>query len=198
MPSRSDHPPGSVDEQIDTALRSYAEPPSTLGPRTAAASILQRARLSHPQRRRPLWFWIAPVPALTALLFAALWLLRTPPPPEIASAPPPPPLIAVPSAPTTPSPKLAASVQHTHHSAASRLRQHALPKQDVFPTPTPPSPQELALLSFVRHAPLSVQQAVVNNQPHWAGPSTTEPSWTQLPPLPSFPAQPETTLKETP
>ncbi len=39
-----------------------------------------------------------------------------------------------------------------------------LPKLDVFPTPTPPTPQERALADYVAHAPPAAQQALAESE----------------------------------
>jgi hypothetical protein len=50
------------------------------------------------------------------------------------------------------------------------VKSQPLPKLEVFPTPTPLSPQEEALAAFVKYGPPAVQRAVLEDQKHWDDP----------------------------
>ena len=55
-------------------------------------------------------------------------------------------------------------------ASANVVVEGPLPKLDVFPTPTPLSPQEQALAAFAQHGPPAVQRAVLDDQQHWDDP----------------------------
>lgn len=169
----------TVEERIDTALRSYAEPPSSVSDaRIAAAAILERARLA--PARRPLWVWAIPAAAcLLALAVGLAWWHPAPPAPSIARTAPPSPPVAesrLPAPAPSERPARIAYRQPVHPAGP--------PKLDVFPTPAPLSSEEQALLVFVRHAPPAVTQAVIHDQQHWSQPPGTPGLDTSLPELP--------------
>jgi hypothetical protein len=173
-PERTDLEP--VDARIDAALRSYAEPPRVSEPRVALAQILSRAEAERTRRARR-WIWAAvPVCALLVVALIAVWTLRGPRVPEIAWIPRTP--AAVPAPHAVAVKPFGAEARHSPRmgreepaSASSRSRE-PLPKQDVFPTPRPLSPQEQALVAFVSRAPAGVRQAVIDSQQQWDQPIT--------------------------
>jgi len=151
-----------LDLLLDSALATYTDPGPSL---SLTARILAAARMTAPQRQFRWMLWA--IPATAALLLAILFVHRT-------------------QAPTTTSPVVA----HLHPSGSApssavasveavtphpqRLLRHTelrakaspLPRLDVFPAPTPLSPQEQAVVSLVnRDSPDSNHLAQQLTQP---------------------------------
>ncbi len=148
----------TLDARIDAGLRSYAEPPASISDsRIAAATILGRAR--RPRSRSWLWIWAIPAAACLALAVGLLWWFHAPSAPNVARAVPTAPALAVPSPPAPAVRRAHLRVVRRSHAAAT-----SLPKLEVFPTPAPLSAQELELVTFVRHAPPAVREAVMEEQ----------------------------------
>ena len=163
-----------LDGRIDAALRSYAEPGETTEPRLAVARIVERARVQRPQRLARSWVWgaLAASCGVGIAVLISVWMLRTKPSAQIAWTPRPPAVVL----PVHPAPMAVtgSAVRMPRPATASAHRQLAtarpLPKLDVFPTPTPLTPQEQALVAFAQHGPTEVQHAVLEDQKHWDDP----------------------------
>lgn len=196
----------TIDERIDTALRRYAEAPQFSEPRMALA----RVRALAGQERRPsLWVWAAPL--AVAVLIAAVWafVLRVPQTPQIAWVPKAPGVANV-EAPTHGKPTGIATAgtstrgatrccAERHGTGIRSLAQNetrTLPKQEVFPTPQPLSPQERALLSFVNQAPLALKEQMLAAQKQVDGP--IEIADIQIKPLDDNSGEPQTKGKDLP
>jgi hypothetical protein len=166
---REHDPNNSVDSRIDAALRAYADPPQIPDPRTVALRLLEREAQPRPQW--PLWRWAIPA-CLVALAVAAAYLLRTPPAPQVAHSPAPPKILAQTKAPTPPVRHVLIPAAHRRSARVLTAKSQPLPRLAVFPTPTPLSPQEQALVAFAKYGPPAVQRAVIQEQKHWDDPIT--------------------------
>jgi hypothetical protein len=161
----------SLDNRIDAALRTYAEPQEIPDARIVALKVLERAREREPHTKWSFWRWAIPAAAcLIALAIAAVWLLRMPRVPEIARTPAPPRIVAQTRIPAAPAPHPSVPAAPRKSSRVIAANSQPLPKLDVFPTPTPLSPQERALVAFAQHGPPAVQRAVLEDQKHWDDP----------------------------
>lgn len=168
---------GEIDQRMDAALRSYAEPGEIPEARVVLARVLAQADADGAGRRR-LWWWVGAVTAaclLAALLVGGEWGLRRPRVPEIAW---------VPRAPGVANSgrgglaqSHAAGAKSGPERAGAPLAQvgrvratEPMPKLDVFPSPRPLSPEEQALVAFALRAPSEAKKAVVEDQQHWDDP----------------------------
>jgi hypothetical protein len=147
----------NFDQMLDAALASYAnvEPPPGMEQR-----ILARVRSSGESRRIVWWRWaVVAVPALACVL-AVVTYRGTPPidPPRVA--------LSVPGAPVL-APRV---VKRT-----SRPKPAPLPKREVFPTPTPLSPEERALLALVAQSPAKALDLSATSEPKPIEPIKIEP-----------------------
>ncbi len=176
-----------LDEVIDAALRSYAEPEEIPETRVGVARVLDRARAEEAVRKRVwLWGWAVAAASLVVIL-VALGSMGAKQVPEIAWTPNAPDV----SGGEKPIPRrLKPGSSRIHGTAAAMplqsgslisgrakrvasarvVEERPLPKLDVFPTPTPLSPQEQALAAFAQHGPPAVQRAVLEDQQHWDDP----------------------------
>jgi hypothetical protein len=153
-----------MDERIDAALRSYAQPPEMPESRVVLARVLERAHAERGPRRR-WWAWAIPAAGCAAALLAAVvWVLRVPQMPEIAWTPQPPGVVRVQTAPVP----VVARRSVIHRAAATRLQivADALPKLETFPAPLPATAQEQKLVDFVERGPSAVKQQVVEARQH--------------------------------
>jgi hypothetical protein len=168
-----------IDERIDAALRSYAEPAELPEARVVLARVMERARAEDPHKR-VWWVWGAAVAAGLAMMIAlgVVWMVRGPRTAEIAWAPKAP-QVAGPPGTSTPSvvrtPLIARSRSKRVQTAALIHERRTVatsrpPKLDTFPTPRPLSPQEESLVAFVHRAPPPVTKAVIADQEHWDDP----------------------------
>ncbi|HEX4007079.1 MAG TPA: hypothetical protein VHX60_12965 [Acidobacteriaceae bacterium] len=153
-----------MDELISGALRSYAEPPGIPNEQDVLARLFAergRGQAKREAGRRKLWPWATAACACAAmLLMAALWMLRAPGTQEIAWMPGAPGVAAV----ANPAPeKPIAGVARAVHTSAAPTR---LPKLDIFPAPTPQSPEERALATFSARASATEKQKVLAAQEH--------------------------------
>lgn len=156
-----------IDQQIDAALRAYAEPPQIPDARVVLAHVVEQARAQQVRRTR-WWAWAAtPACALLAALLVAAWMLRPPRAPEIAWAPQAPEFVAPVRGVDGGAKFLPAARSRAvrHEQAPAKL-----PKLDVFPSPRPLTPQEQALVAFAQHGPPEVQRAVLEDQMRWDDP----------------------------
>lgn len=163
----------SLDSRIDAVLRAYAEPADAPDPRVIALRLLQQGREVESHRNWLLWRWAVPAAVCLILLATVIaWRLRSLQRPQVAQTH---------TLPQTlrPAKPAAAVVRHAAVAAAPRkpprlvlAKSRPLPKLDVFPTPTPLSPQERALVAFAEHGPPAVQRAVLQDQKDWNNPVT--------------------------
>lgn len=153
-----------IDEKIDAALRSYANPPETPEPRVALARILERAREEETQRRR-WWPWLIPAAGCAAaVLTAAVLVMRAPVTSQIAFTPKAPGVVSVAGAPVQePIARTKARVaQKPPLQAAAR----ELPKLEMFPAPMPLASEEQKLVAFTRQTPPAVLHQVIEAKQH--------------------------------
>jgi hypothetical protein len=153
-----------IDEKIDAALRSYAEPPETPEPRLVLAGVLERARNLETADRR--WrAWLTPIAGCAvALMAAAVWVLRVPRVPEIVWTPRAPGVARVETAPVP-----GVARRGVTHRAAVLQRQNvaeAPPKLETFPAPLPATVQEQKLVDFVERGPSVAKQQVLEARQH--------------------------------
>ncbi len=161
-----DNPPDTqLDARIDAALHTWAEPPAIPDPRIVALKLLEQAREVDSRPQWSLGRWAIPA-CLAALVLAAVWFLRTPQIPAVARTPAPPPAVAATHPPALPAQR-ATVPAHNRLPRLAAAKPQSLPKLPVFPTPTPLSPQEQALVAFADHAPPAVQRAVLQDQKDW-------------------------------
>jgi len=163
-----------IDESIDAALRSYAEPVEMPETRVAVAQVMVRVR-SQRERRVGWWVWGAVAAAFLAVALAmgAMWRMGGSREAEIAWKPAAPGVLQVPMMPKESATNRVWSMEARDRSRSPRrpqLRIAALPKLEVFPAPRALSPQEQALLAFASEAPAGVRQAVIEDQQYWDTP----------------------------
>lgn len=160
-----------VDALIDVALRSYAEPQAIPDARTAALTLLERARDAESRPQWPLWNWAIPVAVcLIALAVAAAWMARTPWIPEVARTPAPPRIVARAETPAPSAPHASVTTTPKRPPRFAVAKSQPPPKLEVFPTPRSLTPQEQALVAFAKYGPPAVQRAVIEDQKHWDDP----------------------------
>lgn len=174
----------AIDSRIEAALRSYAEPPEPTDPRIAVARVMDRARAEGPRPTARWWMWgiAAGAACLLAVAFV-LGLFRASQAPRIAWTPKAPGVATLPvhsaRAASPAMPPIAHARRANSPREMARL-QKPLPKLDVFPTPTPLSPQEQALVEFAKQGPAGVQRAVLADQKRWD--DATAMAGLQMPP----------------
>jgi hypothetical protein len=167
----------AIDERIDTALRSYAEPGQVPEARVVLARVMERARERESQSRG-WWMWgaVAAVGLAVMLAVGGLWVMRSPRQAEGAWVPKAPGVagtIASGSGGSTPgapardrSTEARAIAVHAMRGAGSE----SLPKREVFPTERPLSAEERALVAFANEVPANIQQQVIEAQKHAGDP----------------------------
>jgi hypothetical protein len=151
-----------MDERIDAALRSYAEPPEGPESRVVLARVLARARAEKAPRRRG-WAWLIPAAGCAAAL-AAAWLLRAPATPQIAWTPRAPGVVSIATAPG-PVPERR-NVRRAVPARQVQIAAERLPKLETFPAPAPLTPEEQKLVVFTRHGPAGTVHQVIEAQQH--------------------------------
>lgn len=159
-----------LDNLLDAALSSYAEPDAHLENRVLAHLAATRASEPVPTRRRWL-LWAIALPLAACVILLTVLSLRpnhqpaveqarreTVAPAQMAheNAPPLPATIPVHS------PKPRSVIVSAARPAASKIT--LSPKLDVFPSPHPLSPEEQALVRFVATTPASERNAVLAAQ----------------------------------
>jgi hypothetical protein len=160
-----------LDRLIDAALDTYAAPSPDAN---LAGKVLARLAEEHASRPRLRWFlWVGgAVPAVICLLLAVYSGLgiakRVGPPPipraqvhELARN-------SVPPLPRATS-RIVAMPQAAHPAPrkerlAAATAPHPLPKLDIFPTPTPLTPQERALAEYVARMPQAARRALAQSE----------------------------------
>ena len=166
-----------LDRQLDRALATYADPEANHHLAAHILVAIAPGRPAVPRRRWLPWAIAIPsiaIPALAALLLATFLPLRR--------AHEHPPLSTTAATPHIPGPITPSLIDHTqpYAVAASHLPQTAakarrapiqppavaasLPRQEVFPTPTPLTPQEQALAALATHNPGNISQSVAEAQ----------------------------------
>ena len=195
----------TIDERIDAALRRYAEAPQFSEPRVALARVRARAE-QEPERRWSVWAWAAPSAVVAALIgLVLLWALRVPPTPQIAWIPKAPAVASVDlqqgeNATAGPSTPLRRKTPRRSFAQDDRglvmAQERKLPKQEVFPTPQPLSPQERALVSFVSHAPPALKEQMLAAQKQIDAP--IEIADIHIEPLDERSGEPQTKGKDLP
>jgi hypothetical protein len=156
-----------MDDRIDAALRSYAEPPETPEARVALARMLERGRA---ETRRSAWFrgWgVAAAGFAAALLVAAvLWVTRAPSAPEIAWTPPAPGVVSIATEPEPAPHSTTRTLVALHREPAAET----LPKLETFPSRGPLSDEEQSLVAFAAEVPPAVKKQVIEEQKHLGDP----------------------------
>jgi len=174
-----------LERALDSALASYVEPEPSSGLEARILASTTRAD-SRPNSLR--WLPWA-IPALAALLLLAIFLthrgtvrheklpvaIGLPGPRPSISSPPP----AVASVQTPPPRPVLPRLARLNHVIA--LERPPLPKLEVFPTPTPLSPEEQALVILVNRDPKEITQSATSNQGQTAEPLRI--AAIQIPPL---------------
>ncbi len=154
-----------IDHLLEEAMRSYTPEPRP----GLEARVLNHIRLDG-KRRRLAWlpFAIA-IPLLTTLLLVFHSPRHSPRPPTIVAA-----------AGHSPAPALPAALAVTGKRHVRRARVVAT-RPDQFPTPSPLTPEEQALLRFVsRHPAEASEVAARQNEPE---PAPIDIPALQIPPL---------------
>ena len=181
-----------LDGLIDGALSEYssADPLDGLEDR-----VLRRVQAAGAARRSPWPYRLGfAVPAIAALLLAgiALWMGRnsqsfTSDATRKAAVSVPSPLTSGPQLSPAPATRVVESKRGDRmgqrHSAPAR----SLPKEEYFPSPTPMTDEERALVAWVRRAPTEAAQVFADLEERTAGPIEIQPI--QVPPLQSDGAQ---------
>jgi hypothetical protein len=166
MPDRDE-----IDRQLDRALATYADPEAN--PHLAAHILAAIAPASPavPRRRWKPWAIAIPsiaIPAFAALLLAVFLPQRRAHEPHPLSTTAAAPHIPGPIAPTQPQPVAASHPPQTAAKARrapiqTPVEDASLPKQEIFPTPTPLTPQEQALAALASN-PGNVSRSVAAAQ----------------------------------
>jgi hypothetical protein len=182
-----------MDELMDAALRSYAEPGEIPAARVVAARVMEWARSLEGRRR--FWRWALMVPATGCLLIAltgAIWTMWEARVPEIAWVPKAPGVMGsindvrkgakaqsssstfsaqLRSCPDTKSCKAESpSSRADDTSAMDEVPGMQLPKMEVFPTPRPLTAEEQTLMAFTEQATPTVKKQFVEGEKHLGDP----------------------------
>ena len=149
-----------LDKILDNALASYPREEPRPG---VESRVLNRIRASRQERRFAWLRWAVTIPAFACLLLLALtfWSKRDSTPKRSNPAP----IIAkaAPLAPIAP-----AGVQMS--VSRPRLKRLPVPKPEQFPTPTPLTDEERALLAFVARSPKQAEEVFADAKNRSAGP----------------------------
>ena len=160
-----------LDLQLDAALATYADPEQDSNLAAQILTAIAPVRPVFPPHRQ----WAIGIPAFAALLLAAFFPLchfpthRHAESTAAASAPKIASEIASRTAPTQPNhvavsrpPQKTAKARRAHIQPP--VEEASLPKQEVFPTPTPLTPQERALAALVNHNPGDIRESVAETE----------------------------------
>jgi hypothetical protein len=164
-----------MNARIDAALRSYADPGEIPEAHAVLACIRERAEVSQ-TRRQWLRLWMIPVAGAAALIvLIVLWTLHSPTSPQIAWTPAP---LAVAQPPqseveNSSLPRQPSAAQTTISHTVARSR--PLPKQPLFPTPGPLSPEERQLVAFASQIPPDAAKQLADAQQHIDDPIRISP-----------------------
>jgi hypothetical protein len=165
-----------IDERIDAALWSYAEPGEM--PETGAAVARVLARVESAESRKRFWMWAAGIPAVACLLMVILvsmWWMRGSRVPEIAWVPKAPGSVAGLESRGIRGGETIAELPHPGRAKNGRDQNGApgvLPKMDVFPTPRPLTAEERGLVAFASEASPELKKQVVEAERHMGDPIT--------------------------
>lgn len=154
-----------LDRLLDSALSAYVDAPPRPGLEQRVLRHAREGRAPGRGIRARSWAWSIPV--LAAVL--AIWV-RVPREP----GPPPPPHLAL----TVPSRVSDQPTPRAPTGPAIHSHRHALPKRGVFPTPSPVSNEERALLLFAARHP-DQMAAIAVNAARAAEPVRIEPLYIQ-------------------
>jgi hypothetical protein len=169
MPERDD-----LDRLLDSALSTYAAPDADLEERVLRSLSSERgivdARRS-PHRMRRWLSWAIAIPLAAALGFFLISTPRTPrraadraqvnaPQGQVPAA------VFVPSESSTARPpaRTVHQLRRKTRTASDMAANRALPKQNIFPSPQPLSPEEQFLVAIAAHGPESVRQSLIEAQ----------------------------------
>jgi hypothetical protein len=188
-----------MDELIDAALRSYAEPGEIPAARVVAARVMERARSEG--RRFGWWGWGVAAACLLVALVGAMLMMRGARVPEIAWVPRAPGVSEAvrraeaeahpSSSANTARLKLCPDIEACEGDSGSlramtglrpggrtgvgrRLIEAqtvtTLPKMEVFPTPRPLTAEEQTLMAFTEQATPTVKKQFVEGEKHLGDP----------------------------
>lgn len=137
-----------LERMLDAALAEYgaAEPLAGLEERVLG-------RLGDENPARPWWMWGAVAAAAAVMLVALLLMLRSEPRSAPVVSKNPPGAVPAPAPVPQPTPQLAKAPKAQPRPRVVYTVAQDLPKRDVFPTPEPPSEQELLLAKYLRRTP---------------------------------------------
>lgn len=167
-----------LERRIESALRSYAEPPEIPEARIAVARVMQRVKDADAAAGSigsRFWMWALAAPAIACLLVllagAVLWMLPAPAAPEIAWVPKAPGVIRSACEHGALNQEVRTRVR-VARTPVAQIEPEPLPKLQVFPTPKPLSPEEQTLVAFGTRTPLDLKRQVVAAQEHAGDPIT--------------------------
>jgi len=168
-----------MEQRIDAALRSYADPGEVPAVRVAFARVVAAADEAQSRQAFPGWRWgLAGVCAAAVLATLGIWTGRTLRSGEIAYVPrPPQAVLPEPARPSAEPPAKGAHVASARmrtaavrRSSEAPERQENLPKLDVFPAPQPLSDEERSLVRFAAAAAPAARIGFVEAGKRWNQP----------------------------
>lgn len=161
-----------IDEWMDETLRRYNAADDDPGVRIAATRTM--LRISPPEIPQPaprrfaarLWPWLWAAACAAAIVVVALLWMAAPPTPRPSHVP-----LRAAAAPA-PSPAAPSPAQQERREISYFLTRQRMPKQRIFPTPSPLTPEEQALVVLIENAPPQVRLALIQAQEHPLNPSS--------------------------
>lgn len=159
-----------LNSMIDSALTTYGDPGPDSGLEQRVLARVAAEAASSPLRR---WLpWAIALPVAACLLIFVISRLEISHSPDthstgVTQASEPAAARPVPQPALQPAPARrgeSAARKSRPQSVAIAAKSAPLPKLDVFPTPQPLTPEEQALVAFVRQAPASEHQALLEEQ----------------------------------
>lgn len=165
-----------LDRLLDAALVSYAAPAEAENTRTLATGVMTSVRHADLHRRQWRWGFAAAIPALSALLIAAMLFRGASHTPADSLSHTSPAVVAQPRAANPNAAQIRVLPQISPHNEShreiARLTrvpqtvpvQRNLPKLEQFPSPHTLSPQEALLEKFARTSAPAEKAAVVAAQ----------------------------------
>jgi hypothetical protein len=176
MRRQSDKRTEDLDQLLDAALESYATPAEAEDSHTLAIGVIASVRHAESQRRQWRWGFAVGLPALAALLIAAVLFTGSPHTPTAPVARKSPAVVTLPDAINPAVARIPVLPQVSLHKElrkeVARLTrtpqtvpvQRNLPKLEQFPSPQPLSPQEALLEKFARSSAPAEKAAIVKAQ----------------------------------
>lgn len=157
-----------LDRQLDCALATYGDPGP--GSRLAAQVLTRIAHERAAARRRVQWLWGAGLSAAAAclLLFAVARLHRPPHATPAIESPAPRALIAT-AQPRAAQPVLQAA-RRTKKPDTAPATHSAAPRSAIFPTPSPLSHEEQAMIRLLQELPPDQRTQLLEAQQQSAAP----------------------------